>query len=162
MLCPSASQARPAIRQGFFNVYPNAVGSRLDSVPSKSSHCGVCHYDFNGGGPKNAYGDALNSAGFGGAPVGHHYEDGQYWDDTHYTVPAGAKRAEVKLYYQSTSKEFIEFKDSLTAGTWQAMTNCTFTATNTVSAFKDDFTANTSGGQPPTGQRYYRFRYSTP
>lgn len=168
-------------------------------------------------------------AEFGGAPVGHHYEDGQYWDDTHYTVPAGAKRAEVKLYYQSTSKEFIEFlrdenrtntkgqemyeiwatngmcpptlmaealwvpvfelksaaftpagnfrmeflsrpglsysiefKDSLTAGTWQEMTHCTFTATNTVSAFEDDFTANTSGGQPPTGQRYYRFRYTTP
>jgi hypothetical protein len=48
-------------------------------------------------------------AAFGGAPVGHHYEDGQYWDDTLYTLPAGATRAEVRLYYQSTSKEFIEF-----------------------------------------------------
>jgi len=48
-------------------------------------------------------------AAFGGAPVGHHYNDGQYWDDTLYTLPAGATRAEVKLYYQSTSKEFIEF-----------------------------------------------------
>jgi hypothetical protein len=48
-------------------------------------------------------------AAFGGSPVGHHYEDGQYWDDSHYVLPAGATRAEVKLYYQSTSKEFVEF-----------------------------------------------------
>jgi hypothetical protein len=48
-------------------------------------------------------------AAFGGEPVGHHYEDGQYWDDILYALPAGAVRAEVKLYYQSTSKEFIEF-----------------------------------------------------
>lgn len=48
-------------------------------------------------------------ASFGGEPVGHHYDDGQYWDDTYYALPAGAVRAEVRLYYQSTSKEFIEF-----------------------------------------------------
>jgi hypothetical protein len=48
-------------------------------------------------------------ATFGGVPVGHHYDDGQYWDDTLYSLPPGATRAEVKLYYQSTSKEFVEF-----------------------------------------------------
>lgn len=48
-------------------------------------------------------------AQFGGAPVGHAYADGQYWDDTTYTIPATAKRAEVRLFYQSTSKEFVEF-----------------------------------------------------
>lgn len=48
-------------------------------------------------------------AAFGGEPVGHPYQDGQYWDETDYELPAGATRAEVKLYYQSTSKEFIEF-----------------------------------------------------
>ncbi len=46
---------------------------------------------------------------FGGAPVGHHYEDRQYWDETFYDMPSGAVRAHVRLYYQSTSKEFIEF-----------------------------------------------------
>lgn len=50
-----------------------------------------------------------NFAVFGGAPVGHSYADGQYWDDTFYTLPTGATRAEVQLFYQSTSKEFIEF-----------------------------------------------------
>ena len=48
-------------------------------------------------------------AAFGGAPVGHAYADLQHWDDTEYTIPATAKRAEVRLFYQSTSKEFIEF-----------------------------------------------------
>ncbi len=46
---------------------------------------------------------------FGGAPVDHSYADGQYWDTTAYLIPAGATSAEVTLYYQSTSKEFIEF-----------------------------------------------------
>lgn len=169
-------------------------------------------------------------AAFGGEPVGHHYDDGQYWDDTLYMLPTGAVRAEVKLYYQSTSKEFveflrdenrttshgqqmydlwnnngkcpptlmaqqtwvtaflmksaqftsqgkfrmeflsrpglnyaIEFRDSLSSGAWQSFgPGGSFTATNTLSAFEDDFTAQTSGGVSPTGARYYRFKYSTP
>jgi hypothetical protein len=57
-------------------------------------------------------------AGFGGSPVGHSYPDGQYWDDTYYTIPAGAASAEVTLYYQSTSKEFVEFlRDENTTNT---------------------------------------------
>ena len=48
-------------------------------------------------------------ADFGGAHVGYSYPDGQYWDDTYYTAPAAATSAEVTLYYQSTSKEFVEF-----------------------------------------------------
>ena len=46
---------------------------------------------------------------FGGAPTGYSYEDGQYWDQTSYAIPPGAVSADVTLYYQSTSKEFIEF-----------------------------------------------------
>jgi hypothetical protein len=46
---------------------------------------------------------------FGGAPVAYSYEDGQYWDVTYYEIPFGASSAEVTLYYQSTSKEFVEF-----------------------------------------------------
>ena len=48
-------------------------------------------------------------AEFGGAPVGYSYADGHYWDETPYAIPGGTVRAEVKLYYQSTSKEFVEF-----------------------------------------------------
>jgi hypothetical protein len=48
-------------------------------------------------------------AAFGGAPVDYTYPDGQYWDSTFYDLPPSARRAEVRLYYQSTSKEFVEF-----------------------------------------------------
>jgi hypothetical protein len=48
-------------------------------------------------------------ANFGGAPVAYAYADGQYWDDTYYDIPDGANSATVTLYYQSTSKEFVEF-----------------------------------------------------
>jgi hypothetical protein len=46
---------------------------------------------------------------FGGGHVGYSYPDGQYWDDTYYDIPSGAVSADVTLYYQSTSKEFVEF-----------------------------------------------------
>jgi len=42
-------------------------------------------------------------------PVAYSYADGQYWDDTTYPIPAGAKRAVVVLYYQTSSREYIEF-----------------------------------------------------
>jgi hypothetical protein len=62
-------------------------------------------------------------AQFGGAPVDHAYADGQFWDDTLYTIPPGAVSAEVTLYYQSTSKEFVEFlrDENTTDGKGQAM-----------------------------------------
>lgn len=41
--------------------------------------------------------------------VGAVYADGQNWDQTLYSIPAGASRVEVNLNYQSTSKEFVEF-----------------------------------------------------
>lgn len=42
-------------------------------------------------------------------PVGYGYTDGQYWDDTDYTLPVGATYAEVRLYYQTLSREYVEF-----------------------------------------------------
>lgn len=56
LLVVTTADARPPIRAAFFSRYPSAVGSRLDNLPSNSGHCGVCHLDFNGGGPKNPYG----------------------------------------------------------------------------------------------------------
>ena len=37
------------------------------------------------------------------------FEDQQYWDDTPFSVPANAVRAEVRLYHQTSSKEYMEF-----------------------------------------------------
>ncbi len=48
-------------------------------------------------------------ASFGGAPVGASYADGQHWDVTRYPFPAGASRVTVTLFYQSTTKEYVEF-----------------------------------------------------
>jgi len=48
-------------------------------------------------------------ADFGGAPVDYVYPDGQYWDDTYYSIPPATASMQVTLYYQSTSKEFVEF-----------------------------------------------------
>lgn len=42
-------------------------------------------------------------------PVGADYASGQHWDDTHFQIPNGACRAVVTVYYQTTSREFIEF-----------------------------------------------------
>ncbi|NOZ77037.1 MAG: hypothetical protein GXO65_05075, partial [Euryarchaeota archaeon] len=41
--------------------------------------------------------------------VGAEYADGQNWDVTTYTIPEGAVRAEVRLMYQTTTKDFVEF-----------------------------------------------------
>jgi len=43
------------------------------------------------------------------APVDYAYADGQYWDDTPYFLPASAETAHVTLYYQTLSKEYVEF-----------------------------------------------------
>ncbi len=42
-------------------------------------------------------------------PVGYTYSDGQYWDDTQYTLPLNTDTIEVVLYYQTMSKEYVEF-----------------------------------------------------
>jgi hypothetical protein len=64
----------------------------------------------------------FTNAGFAAvqsAPVGYVYQDGQYWDNTIYDVPPGAARAEVRLYHQTTTREYIEFlrDENVTNGT---------------------------------------------
>jgi hypothetical protein len=58
--------------------------------------------------PPRGY-DPNTFATFGGNPVNYSYGPGQHWDDTQYEIPIGATSAQVTLYYQSTSKEFVEF-----------------------------------------------------
>ncbi len=43
------------------------------------------------------------------APVGATYADGQHWDDVPFAIPPGAARADVRVYYQLTSREYVEF-----------------------------------------------------
>lgn len=42
-------------------------------------------------------------------PVGATFADGQYWDDTEYVVPSATERVVVTLYYQTSSRDYIEF-----------------------------------------------------
>jgi len=42
-------------------------------------------------------------------PVGVAYADGQYWDDTRFRLVDGTTTAVVRVYYQTSSKEFITF-----------------------------------------------------
>jgi hypothetical protein len=52
-------------------------------------------------------------------PVNYGYADGQYWDDTSFTLPAGATYAEVRLYYQTISREYVEFlRDENRTNNW--------------------------------------------
>ena len=41
--------------------------------------------------------------------VGYAYPDGQYWDETVYTLPAGVTKVEVTLFYQTASGEYLDF-----------------------------------------------------
>jgi hypothetical protein len=42
-------------------------------------------------------------------PVAAAYRDGQYWDDTQFMVPMDATSVTVRVYYQTVSKEFVDF-----------------------------------------------------
>lgn len=48
-------------------------------------------------------------AAIGSPVVGYTYADGQYWDDTCYFIPAGAAFADVRMYHQVATREYIEF-----------------------------------------------------
>jgi hypothetical protein len=62
LIVSQSTDARNPYRRAFFNVYPAVEDSVLGDVPSNASHCGVCHYDFDGGGTRNWYGAALEVA----------------------------------------------------------------------------------------------------
>jgi len=51
-------------------------------------------------------------------PKGYVYSDGQHWDDTAFDLPPSATGAEVTVYFQTTTKEYIEFlRDENTTNT---------------------------------------------
>ena len=58
--------------------------------------------------PPRGFSNAAFEA-FDGAPVGASYADGQYWDEVGYPVGSGAVAAEATLWYQTASREYVEF-----------------------------------------------------
>lgn len=54
----------------------------------------------------------FTNAGFASvqaAPVAATFGEEQYWDDTHFAVPSRAVSASVRLYHQTSSREYMEF-----------------------------------------------------
>lgn len=54
----------------------------------------------------------FTNAGFASvqaSPVGYSYADGQYWDFTTYAIPAGATSAVATFYYQTSTRQYMEF-----------------------------------------------------
>lgn len=54
----------------------------------------------------------FTNAGFAAvqaAPVGAAYADGQHWDDTNFAIPPRARSAKATVFYQSSSREYVEF-----------------------------------------------------
>lgn len=66
LVMPDDAQGRNPIRREFFNLHPVAEGTQLDDLPSNAGHCGVCHFDFDGGGARNPYGLAIEVGLSGG------------------------------------------------------------------------------------------------
>ncbi|MBK8045990.1 MAG: cadherin-like domain-containing protein [Anaerolineales bacterium] len=56
-------------------------------------------------------------------PIGATYADGQHWDDLNFVLPAQTTRVRATLYYQLSSKEYVDFlrtmggPDGVTLGT---------------------------------------------
>ncbi len=87
-------------------------------TPGPSSHLVMNNVrEFDNRIPPRGFTNAAYQA-FDGHPIGASYADGEYWDDVTYPVGAAAVRAEVTLYYQTTTREHVEFlrdKDTTTA-----------------------------------------------
>jgi hypothetical protein len=84
--------------------------SKLTGIPSGPGfHLALANKVFfdNRIPPRGFTNASFNAIGSGA--VGYSYADGQHWDDTNYPIPTGAVAATVTLYYQTTTREYIEF-----------------------------------------------------
>jgi hypothetical protein len=82
----------------------------LGILPGPSHHLTLVDtIDFDNRIPPRGFTNAGFEAFNGGKPVGQAYADGQYWDDVVYPVGSSAVQAEVALYYQTTTREYVEF-----------------------------------------------------
>jgi hypothetical protein len=107
--------ATATLAAGDTKVYEAKHGSSPDVAAAAGIDAGVnfhlvlanTKYKDNRIPPRGFTNAAFEADGCG--PVADSYADGQYWDDTLFAVPAGATQATVTLYYQTTSREYIEF-----------------------------------------------------
>lgn len=90
----------------------------LGRTPGPSSHLTLNNWRISDNRiPPRGFSVAAFEA-FDGQPIPATYADGQYWDDVSYPVGVSAVRAEVVLYYQTTTREYVEFlRDENTTNT---------------------------------------------
>ena len=85
------------------------VALALGMAPGVSFHFAINNVrEFDNRIPPRGFTNA-NFQAIQSEPVGYAYADGQHWDDTDFGIPAGAASAEVRLFYQTASKEYVEF-----------------------------------------------------
>lgn len=90
----------------------------------------------------NAEFDALQIA-----PVGQVFADGENFDITNFTIPAGAASADVRIFYQSTTKEYVEFlRDNNTTNTDGQTMYDVWVTTGKAAPIEMDFDTITFGG----------------
>ncbi|MGD9690714.1 MAG: multiheme c-type cytochrome [Phycisphaerales bacterium] len=90
---------------GFDQVVATATGR----TPGPSFHLALNNYiEFDNRIPPRGF-TLAEFESVQAQPVGYVYADGQYWDDTAYDIPAGAARAEVRVFFQTSSREYMEF-----------------------------------------------------
>jgi PKD repeat protein len=87
----------------------DALAPVLGLDPGPSFHFAVNNEIFSDNripprGFTNANFEAIQSP-----PINYAYADGQYWDDTRFDLPATASQVVATLYYQTTTKEYVEF-----------------------------------------------------
>jgi len=92
MLLGTHAHAFRSLKNAFMRVYPSAVNSILDDVPSRNDHCGVCHFDFSGGGTRNPYGEAVKLA----------RDSGSYANDDEAIAAIGVDDSDGDLYSSGT------------------------------------------------------------
>ncbi len=86
-----------------------AAAAAFGITPGPTQHLAMANVRlFDNRIPPRGFTNAAFAA-FDGAPVGDAYADGEYWDDVTYPVGAAAVGAEVTLYYQTTTRQYVEF-----------------------------------------------------
>lgn len=87
-----------------------ALGAQLGIAPGQTFRLALSNKIYKDNRiPPMGFSNAAFSAVQASHEPPNQYADGQYWDDTPFLFAAGARSAEVTVYYQTSSREYMEF-----------------------------------------------------
>lgn len=136
-----AHDAYAKIYEAEYGMSPDWVAALQANCPGKPGNCATLqpgpsfHFVLNDTTYKDnrippAGYSAAAFAQFQGTPADYFYRDGQNWDRTAYPLPALTATVDVRLYYQTVSREYIEFlRDANTTSTRGTTLHNAWTAT---------------------------------